>query len=137
MAMQDLSAYLQSLKEQLNIRNNGELAARLNIDEQRVSRWCQGEELPDDDSCIKLASMAGDDPAKVLILKHLSSASITARSFWEKVSIKYRHGRTFPKSLDKGSQYDRRHKVLQFTGADRRSPYDRRRELDRRLGLAI
>jgi hypothetical protein len=137
MAMQDLSAYLQNLKEQFNIQNNGELAARFNIDEQRFSRWCDGEEIPDDDSCIKLASIAGDDPAKVLILKHLSSASEMARSFWEKVSIKYRYGRTFPKSLGKGSEYDRRRSVLQFTGSDRRLLHDRRRGLDRRLGLAI
>jgi transcriptional regulator with XRE-family HTH domain len=136
MAIQDLSAYLQNLKEQLNIRNNGELATQLNVDEQRVSRWCNGEEIPDDESCIKLASIAGDDPAKVLILKHLSSASIMARDAWEKVSIKYRYGRTTPKSPGKRSEYDRRHSVLQFTGADRRSLNDRRRGLDRRLVLA-
>ena len=137
MAMQDLSAYLQNLKEQLNIQNNGALATQLKIDEQRVSRWCNGEEVPDDDSCIKLAFIAGDDPAKVLIIKHLSSASITARDIWEKVSIKYRYGRTSPKSLDKGSEYDRRHSVIQFNGADRRSRNNRRRGLDRRLVLAI
>ncbi|MBI3596295.1 MAG: helix-turn-helix transcriptional regulator [Nitrospirae bacterium] len=137
MAMQDLSAYLQNLKEQLSIQKNGELATQLNIDEQRVSRWCNGEEIPDDDSCIKLASIAGDDPAKVLILKHLSSTSIMARAYWEKVSIKYRYGRTSPKSLDKGSEHDRRHRVIQFKGADRRLLHDRRRWLDRRLVLAI
>ena len=136
MAIQDLSAYLQNLKEQLNIRNNGELATQLKIDEQRVSRWCNGEEIPDDDSCIKLAFIAGDDPAKVLVLKNLSSASIMARAFWEKLSINYRYGRTSPKFMDKGSEYDRRHSVLQFTGADRRSLNDRRRGLDRRLVLA-
>ncbi|HET6465463.1 MAG TPA: helix-turn-helix transcriptional regulator [Nitrospiria bacterium] len=137
MAMQDLSAYLQNLKERLNIPNNRELATQLNVDEQRVSRWCNGEEIPDDDSCIKLAFIAGDDPADVLILKHLSSASIMARAFWEKVSIKHRYGRTIPKSLDKGSEYDRRHNVIQFTGADRRSLSDRRRGLDRRLLFAM
>jgi len=137
MAMQELSAYLQNLKEQLNIRNNGELATQLNVDEQRVSRWCNGEELPDDDSCIKLAFIAGDDPAKVLILRHLSSASLMGRDIWEKVSIKYRYGRTSPKSLDKGSEYDRRHSVLQFTGADRRLRNERRRGPDRRLVLAM
>jgi transcriptional regulator with XRE-family HTH domain len=137
MAMQDLSAYLQNLKEQLNIQNNGELAAQLNVDEQKVSRWCNGEEIPDDESCIKLASIAGDDPAKVLILKHLSSASIMSRAFWEKVSVRYRYGRTFPKFLGKRSQTDRRRSVLQFTGSDRRSRHDRRRGLDRRLGLAV
>ena len=137
MAMQDLSAYLQNLKERLNIQNNRELATQLNVDEQRVSRWCNGEEIPDDDSCIKLAFIAGDDPADVLILKHLSSASIMAKGFWEKVSIKHRYGRTIPKSLDKGSEYDRRHNVIQFTGADRRSLSDRRRGLDRRLLLAM
>jgi len=137
MAMQDLSAYLQNLKQRLNIQNNGELAAQLKIEEQKVSRWCNGEEIPDDDSCIKLANIAGDDPAKVLILKHLSSASIMSRAFWENVSIKYRYGRTSPKSLDKRSEYDRRRSVLQFTGTDRRLMHDRRRGLDRRLGLAI
>jgi len=137
MAMQDLSAYLQNLKGQLNIRNNGELATQLKIDEPRVSRWCNGEEIPDDESCIQLAFMAGDDPAKVLILKHLSSASLMGRDIWEKVSIKYRYGRTSPKSLDKGSEYDRRHSVLQFTGADRRLRNERRRGLDRRLVLAM
>jgi len=137
MAMQDLSAYLQNLKERLNIPNNRELATQLNVDEQRVSRWCNGEEIPDDDICIKLAFIAGDDPADVLILKHLSSASIMARAFWEKVSIKHRYGRTIPKSLDKGSEYDRRHNVIQFTGADRRSLSDRRRGLDRRLLFAM
>jgi hypothetical protein len=137
MAMQDLSTYLQNLKEQLNIRNNGELATQLNIDEQRVTRWCNGEEVPDDDSCIKLAFIAGDDPAKVLILKHLSSASIMARDIWEKVSIKYRYGRTSPKAQDKRSEYDRRHSVVKFTGTDRRSRHDRRRGLDRRIVLAI
>ena len=135
--MQDLSAYIQNLSEQLSSRKNGELATQLNIDEQRVSRWCNGEEIPDDESCLKLAYLAGDDPAKVLILKQLASASITARAFWEKVSIKFRDGRTFLKSLDKGAQYDRRHSVIPLTGADRRSLDDRRRGLDRRLALAI
>jgi len=136
MAMQDLSAYLQNMKEQLNIQNNGELATLLHIDEQRVSRWCNGEEVPDDDSCIKLAFVAGDDPAKVLVLKHLSSASIMARAFWEKVSIRYQYGRTFPKFLGERSEYNRRHSAIPFTGADRRSLNDRRRGLDRRMALA-
>lgn len=137
MAMQDLSEYLRNLKEQLSIQKKEELAAQLNIDEQKVSRWFNGEELPDDDSCIRLAFIAGDDPGKVLILKHLSSAPITARAFWEKVTIKYLDGRTIPKTMDKRSQYDRRRSVTQITGADRRSKNDRRRGLDRRLALAI
>jgi hypothetical protein len=137
MVMRDLSAYIRNLKEQLSTQKSEELAAQLDTDEQRVLRWCNGEEIPDDDSCIKLAFIAGDDPSKVLVLKHLSSASIMARAFWEKVSVKYRDGWTFPKSLDKGSQYDRRHSVIQFSGTDRRSVDDRRRGLDRRLALAI
>lgn len=137
MAMQDLSAYLRNLKEQLNIRNNGELATQLNIDEQRVSRWCNGEEIPDDDSCVKLALIAGEDPGKVLVLKNLSSASMMARAFWEKVSIKYRYGRTSPKAQDTRSEYDRRRSVIPITGTDRRSLNDRRKGLDRRFVLAM
>jgi len=137
MVMRDLSAYIRNLKEQLSTQKSEELAAQLDTDEQRVLRWCNGEEIPDDDSCIKLAFIAGDDPAKVLILRHLSSASLMGRDIWEKVSIKYRYGRTSPKSLDKGSEYDRRHSVLQFTGADRRLRNERRRGPDRRLVLAM
>ena len=135
--MQDLSAYIQNLKEQLRIQKAPQLAAQLNIDERRVSKWCNGEEVPDDDNCIRLAWIAGDDPAKVLILKHLSSASIMSRAFWEKVTIKYQYGRIFRRSLDKGSQYDRRHSVMQLIDADQRSLYNRRIGFDRRLATAI
>ncbi|HTN44637.1 MAG TPA: hypothetical protein VMN77_12675 [Nitrospiria bacterium] len=138
MAMQDISAYVRNLKEQLAAQKNGDLAEQLKIDEAKLSRWCNGEEIPDDESCIKLASVAGDDPAKVLILKNLSTASMMTRSFWEKAFIKYRYGRTFPISLIQRSRNDRRRSVIQFKGADRRLLLnDRRRGLDRRLGLAV
>jgi hypothetical protein len=134
--MQNLSEYIQSLKERLKTQNNPGLATQLRTDEQRVSRWCSGEEIPDDDTCIRLAFIAGDDPAKVLILKHLSSGSVMSAAFWEKISIKYRHGRIFPNSLGEGSHYDRRTRVSQYNGADRRLLRDRRRGVDRRLVLA-
>jgi len=134
--MQDLSEYIKVLQKQLKTQKNQELATLLNIEEQRVLGWCNGEELPDDDTCIRLAFIAGDDPARVLILKHVSSASIMSRTFWEKIDIKSRYGRTFPTSLAEDSQNDRRHSVIQFNGADRRSLYNRRMGLDRRLLLA-
>jgi transcriptional regulator with XRE-family HTH domain len=134
--MQSLSEYIKDLKKGLKIQKNEELAKQLNIDEQTVSRWCNGEEIPDDDTCIRLAFIAGDDPAKVLILRYLSSASIMSSAFWETISIKYRYGWTLPKSRNIGSRYDRRHRDIQITGTDRRSLDDRRRGLDRRLPLA-
>jgi len=136
MAMQDLSGYLTSLNERLGDQKAEELA-QLNIAEQRFTRWCSGDEIPDDESCIKIALMAGDDPAKVLILKNLSSAPVNAKAFWEKVSIKYRDGRTISRSMDTGVASDRRRRVQPFDGADRRASHDRRRGLDRRLALAI
>src|SRR6266446_4348952 len=136
--MQNLVEYFEGLKKQLKMQKDQELAAQLNIDEQRVSRWCNGEEIPDDDTCIRLAFIAGDDPANVLVLKHLSSASLISRPFWEKISTKLQNGRTVPKFmiLNEGTKFDRRNSVIKFTGADRRSLYDRRRGLDRRLLLA-
>jgi len=137
MAMQDLSTYLKKLKDDLGVEKTGELALQLRIAEQRFSRWCNGEEIPDDESCVKIAIMAGDDPAKVLILKHLSSAPIMARDPWEKIYIKYRDGWTGPKPETGDSQFDRRRSVLPFDGTDRRTRNDRRQGLDRRLALAI
>jgi hypothetical protein len=137
MAMQDLSAYLRNLKEQLSIQKKEGLAAQLDMDEQTLSKWCDGEALPDEDSCMKIALIAEEDPAKILILKHLSSAPMMARDSWEKIYIKYRYGRTAPKPEVEVSPYDRRHSVAQFTGVDRRARDDRRRGLDRRLALAI
>ena len=136
--MQNLSEYIQDLKNQLKMQEKQELAERLNIDEQTILGWGKGEQIPDDDTCIRLAFIAGDDPARVLVLKHLSSASIMSRDFWEKISIKYRDGRTVPKFmiLNEGTKFDRRQIDMQFTGTNRRSLYERRRDLDRRLLLA-
>jgi hypothetical protein len=137
MAMQDLSAYLKNLKDHLGVEKTGELALQLRIAEQRFSRWCDGEEIPDDESCVKIAIMAGDDPAKILILKHLATAPIMARDPWEKIYFKYRDGRTAPRPGAEESTYDRRRSAAQYTGVDRRAQNDRRRGLDRRLALAI
>ena len=136
--MQEIAEYVQDLKKQLKMQDNQELAERLHIDEQTVLKWCNGEEIPDEDTCIQLAYIAKEDPAKVLILKHLSSASKDSRDFWEKISVKYRYGRTLPNFLilKDDSQFDRRNNVIKFTGADQRLLHDRRRGQDRRLLLA-
>ena len=135
-AMQELAEYIKDLKEQQKKLKKQGLAVQLNVDEQTVSRWSSGEEIPDDESCIRLAFIAGDDPAKVLILKYFSSSSNMSRPFWEKVYIKYRYGRTFAQAMSERSPYDRRNGALQFNGDDRRKAQDRRRGLDRRLLLA-
>jgi len=137
-AMQNLSEYIQDLKKQLKMQENQELAESLNIDEQTILRWCKGEQIPDDDTCIELAYIAKDDPANVLILKHFSSASKKSSEYWEKISIKFRHGRTVPKFmiLNERTKFDRRHSDIQVTGTNRRSLHDRRKVLDRRLPLA-
>jgi transcriptional regulator with XRE-family HTH domain len=135
--MQSLSEYIKELKKELKMQENQELAAQMNVGEDRVARWCEGEEMPDDDTCVRLAYIAKGDPANVLILKQLSSATNASREYWEKISIKYQYGRTAPRFLfaSQGSSLDRRSNVIQFNGADRRKMNDRRSG-DRRLLLA-
>src|SRR5262245_43028006 len=111
--MQKLSDYIQELKNKIKTEENQDLSRPLQVDEQSGSRWVSGEEIPDDGTCVELAYIAKEDPAKIIILKHLSSAAGDSREFWEKISIKYRYGRTVTKPWEEGSRYDRRHSSVQ------------------------
>lgn len=77
--------YVESVMQRAAIKNQKELAARAGITPSAVNIMMRADFVPSDELCIKLASLVGDDPAKVILIAHAAKASESARPVWEKI----------------------------------------------------
>ncbi len=82
MNAQDL---LEAAKTHTGLSQNG-LAEAIGIRQPTLSQWNAGKTELSDETYIKLAKLAGVDPAEVLIEKHERKAGPEARAVWARIN---------------------------------------------------
>lgn len=80
--MTEFSKYIDGVKAKLGIKSDRVLAYQIGISTAYMSNLKAGA-VPDDDVAIKIASLADDDPEKILLLAHKSKASEKSRPYWD------------------------------------------------------
>ncbi len=83
--MLTISAYLDEVKKKAGISTDKELADRLGIKNSAVCHLRSGENHPSDETCKKLAGLAGDPVETVLLLAAESRAPESTRKAWEHI----------------------------------------------------
>lgn len=81
--MTEFSQYLSSVKVRLGMRSERELALKLGISTTSIYNIIKGSSIPDDDKCLKIAEISGDDADKILLLAHKCKASDKSRPIWD------------------------------------------------------
>lgn len=75
--------YLKGVKTKLKITSDRQLAVKLGVTQSYVSQIMSGGQIPNDDICVRIAELAGDDPIHVLLIAHIDRSSIVSRLYWE------------------------------------------------------
>ncbi len=83
--MNDLISYLREVKTRNNIKSDREFALKVGLTQAAMSNFMGGAGSPNDESCIKIARFAGDDPARVIALAHKCKATENSRPYWDKL----------------------------------------------------
>ena len=83
--MSEFSIYLEGVKAKLGIKSDNQLAIKLSISQSAVAGWTNSGRTPEDETCIKIANLAGDDPSQVILLAHKVKASEKTRPYWDKI----------------------------------------------------
>ncbi len=83
--MTEIARYLEGVKAKLDIKSDTQLAIRLGVSQAAVQKWMKTGAVPDDDMCLKIAEIAADDPAMVILLAHKSRASEATKKHWARI----------------------------------------------------
>jgi transcriptional regulator with XRE-family HTH domain len=83
--MTDIIKYLEGVKVKLGISSDRALAHKIGITQSAISNIMAGASIPSDETCIKIAELAGDDPALVILMAHKSKASEATKKHWAKI----------------------------------------------------
>ncbi|MBI4847544.1 MAG: helix-turn-helix domain-containing protein [Nitrospirae bacterium] len=81
--MTEFATYVEGIKVKLGIKSDRELALKLGIAPPSLCNIVNGHGIPSDDTCLKIAALAGDDPEQVLLLAHKSKASEKSKPYWD------------------------------------------------------
>ncbi|HEX9757433.1 MAG TPA: hypothetical protein VGB26_06485 [Nitrospiria bacterium] len=140
--MENLENYLENLQKKLGLTDSENLADRLSIPHETLKGMLRNQWIPNDELCLRIAYLSGDDPALVLAIAHFSTAKLTSKPFWEKILLKLRNGRVFSRGYrDRRSWNERRllyskpppPLVSGSTPERRQGAENRRMVMDRRL----
>lgn len=140
--MENLGNYLKNLQEKLGFPDPKNLADQLSISPESIKNILQNKLIPDDELCLRIAYLAGDDPALVLAIAHFSSANVTAKTYWEKIFLKLKNGRVFNQGYKDRRSWSERRLPHSKSGSPvemgsfpekRKGIGDRRTVMDRRL----
>ena len=83
--MNELVSYLRDLKARLGIKSDRELASKIGMTQAGICNIMTGGGLPNDEHCVKIALLGGDDPAHIIALAHKSKASESMRPYWDRI----------------------------------------------------
>ncbi len=83
--MTEIVAYLQNVKIRLGIKSDRQLAMKSEITQAAICSIMGGGSVPTDETCIRIALLAGDDPAYVIALARKSKASEASRPYWDRI----------------------------------------------------
>ena len=83
MAMKSFNEYLEDIRWEKRLKQY-ELAKILGVSEGAISKYLKGEDVPEDDKCVRLAEFNGDDPHLVLAIARGSRAKdLKVKNLWE------------------------------------------------------
>ena len=83
--MNDLVRYLEGAKAKVGIKTNNEMARRIGLTSPGFFAIMQGRVVPSDDTCIKIAEVAGDDAERVLLLARKARAPESSKPYWDSI----------------------------------------------------
>lgn len=83
--MTDFVKYLEGVKAKLGISSDRQFAGQIGVSQSFMSNMMAGWQVPEDDTCIKIAKLAGDNPERIILLARKSKASDTSRPYWEHI----------------------------------------------------
>lgn len=83
--MTDIVKYIEGIKVGKGIKSDRQLAALVGITQPSMTNILGGLSVPKDETCVKIAELAGEDPAIVILLAHKSKASEATKKHWAKI----------------------------------------------------
>ncbi len=83
--MRPIEKYLDDVKRKAGLPTDKALADRLGIKHPSICRIRSGEQTPSDETCARLAALAGDPVEKVLLLAAESRAPKSTRKAWHNI----------------------------------------------------
>lgn len=83
--MRPIEKYLDEVKGKAGIKTDCELSRRLGIKQPSLVKIRTGENTPSEETCKKLANIAGDPYEKVLLLAQVSKAPDVSKLAWERI----------------------------------------------------
>lgn len=132
--METVGKYLAGVQKRLCISNSKELAERLLISVDMVEDILGNEMVPEDELCLRIAYLAGDDPVLILAMAHYASGNVFTKPYWEKILFKLKDGRVFHQGYrDRRSWADRRIINQVKPREENRKIFDRREYFDQRI----
>lgn len=83
--MRPIEKYLLEVKEKVGIKTDRALANALGMKQSSLYLIKSGVNTPSEETCKKLANIAGDPYEKVLLLAQVSKAPELSRPAWERI----------------------------------------------------
>jgi DNA-binding XRE family transcriptional regulator len=83
--MNTLVKYLEGGRSKMGMKSDRALALRVGITQSSMHNIMAGMSTPSDDTCMKIAELAGDDPARVIALAHMAKAPGASKKAWDKI----------------------------------------------------
>ncbi len=81
--MKTIPEILDIVKKKAGIKNDYNLGLKIGISTGAMFEFRHGKSIPSDDTCIKLANLAGEDAEKIILIAHASRAeSKEATKIW-------------------------------------------------------
>ena len=85
MNMTEFVEYLRVVKTRLVMKSDRELAHKIGITGPAFSSIMAGISIPSEEHCVKIAQLAGDDPAYVIALARRCKAPESSRPYWDRI----------------------------------------------------
>ncbi len=81
----DFVVYLEGVKAKMGFKNDRALAVAVGMNASALCNVMKGLGVPSDDACVRIAQVAGDAPARVLLLAHRTRSRGDAKAAWDKL----------------------------------------------------
>lgn len=81
--MKTIPKILDHVKEKAGIKNDYNLSLKMGLTPEAIRQFRNNKSIPSDETCIKLANLAGEDAEKIILIAHAARAeSKEATKIW-------------------------------------------------------
>ena len=81
--MQEITRYIEELKDRLHLKSDYALAHKLGIAQPEANHLRRGLKVPREELCIKMAKLLGKNPVELMLVAQKDRAPAEAKEYWE------------------------------------------------------